>query len=62
MGTADPTDIADLASGLSPHTTVVGYYSLSGQQVSLTTPHTPGVYVVKYADGSFRKVYVKADR
>lgn len=62
MGTADPTDIADLASGLSPHTTVVGYYSLSGQQVGLTTPHTPGVYVVKYADGSFRKVYVKADR
>ncbi len=62
IGTADPTDIADLTSGISPHTTVVGYYSLSGQSISISAPQTPGVYVVKYADGSFRKVYIKAER
>ena len=40
--------------------TVDGYYSLSGQLMgSRRSDLTPGIYILKYADGSFRKVYVK---
>ena len=60
IGEGEATSISDLASGTSPHTTVDGYYSLSGQLMgSRRSDLTPGIYILKYADGSFRKVYVK---
>ena len=60
LGETIPTDIADITKGVIPHISVEGYYSLNGQRMnSQGTPQTAGLYIVKYADGSFRKIYIK---
>lgn len=35
-----------------------GYYNLNGTRISFRTPHH-GIYLVKYKDGSFKKIIVK---
>ena len=60
FGEGETTDLAELTAGNTPHITVEGYYNLSGLRMgSHGTSLVPGLYIVKYADGSFRKVYIK---
>lgn len=60
FGEGAPTDIAELTGGGAPHITVEGYYNLSGLRVGdIGSTLAPGIYVAKYADGSFRKIYIK---
>lgn len=60
IGAGEATSISELAAGASPLITVEGYYSLSGQRIGDSTSKPgKGIYILKYADGSFRKVYVK---
>lgn len=61
LGEGETTDLAELTTDNAPHITVEGYYNLSGLRMGSrgTAALLPGLYVVKYADGSFRKVYVK---
>lgn len=59
LGEGEPTDIASITGGAAPHISVEGYYNLNGQRMnSQGVPHTAGIYIVKYADGSFRKIYI----
>ena len=53
----EPTAI-DLATGnTTGHGHITGYYTLSGTLVTRRASQLPtGVYIVRYSDGSFRKV------
>ncbi len=60
LGGCEPTDIVGTVNGSAPHMSVEGYYNLSGQRMgNHDMSLTSGIYVVKYADGSFRKIYIK---
>lgn len=60
LGEGEITDIAYLTSGSLPHISVTGYYNLNGQYVgSRGASLASGIYISKYADGSFRKIYIK---
>ena len=60
LGESEATDLAAVAAGGAPHVTVEGYYSLSGLRVGgIGASLAPGIYIVKYQDGSFRKTYIR---
>lgn len=52
---ADASGIEDI---VAPDATVEGVFSISGQSVD-ASELTPGVYIVRYSDGSVRKTVVK---
>lgn len=52
---ADASGIEDI---VAPDATVEGVFSISGQRVDAAAL-TPGVYIVRYSDGSVRKTVVK---
>ncbi len=53
-----PTGLADIANGAD--STIEGFYSIGGVKVSSRSKDLPsGLYVVKFADGTCRKVNIK---
>ncbi|MBO4430304.1 MAG: CotH kinase family protein [Bacteroidaceae bacterium] len=59
IGDGEATNITELANGNVPHISVEGYYNLSGLRIgNKGTSLSPGIYFVKYQDGSFRKIYI----
>lgn len=59
IGTGETTDITHAITNNAPHITVDGYYNLNGTLVGHHgTSLAPGIYIVRYKDGSFRKIYI----
>ena len=59
IGAGETTEIANVISNNAPHITVDGYYSLNGLLVGRHSASlAPSIYIVKYKDGSFRKIYI----
>ena len=53
----EPSAIDTHFSSLTPHFSITGYYTLSGTLVARKASQLPtGIYVVRYSDGSCRKV------
>ena len=60
IGMPETTGLTDIAISGSPHLSLEGFYTLNGMRVgSLQTSLPSGIYIAKYQDGSFRKVYIK---
>ena len=56
----DATDIAQVMTGNVPHIMVEGYYNFNGMLMGNSRNSLPrGIYIVRYADGAFGKIYVK---
>ena len=52
----ETTEVQSISTAVIP----VGYYSLSGVRVSTTkTGLRPGIYIVRYSDGKYKKVLVR---
>lgn len=60
IGDAGASGLAELAAASGAFNTVEGYYNLGGMRVSnRAAALAKGVYIVKYKDGSHRKIYIK---
>ena len=56
----DATDIADILNGTIPHLAIEGYFNLNGTLMGKNRETLPrGIYIVRYADGTFGKIFVK---